>query len=252
MYTTPKLDTTEIDELFAYAHSEKRKPIGLALRTMPQRLASSERISVFSDGVFAVVITIMVLDLKPPDHATFVSLLALWPTAVSYAVSYCFIAVVWVNHHHLFRFLPYATPRLIWINFVHLFMVSLVPFATAWVADTHLAAVPVFVYAAVFVLVNLAYLPFERHAMASAQADEISTKTRRMAKLRSLVTLGAFVLAMPVSLAFPSLAFVLVCCTLLVYLRPEPLGAGNEDKGAIGTHHPAHPSVSAASHRSAP
>jgi uncharacterized membrane protein len=98
--------------------------------------------------------------------------LELWPTSVSYAASYYFISIVWVNHHHLFRFLPQASPRLIWINFVHLFMVSLVPFATAtaWVADTKLAAVPVFVYAAVFVLENLAYLPFERHALAHAKS----------------------------------------------------------------------------------
>src|SRR5437899_4276501 len=135
----------------------------------------------------------MVLELKPPEHPTFAALLPLWPTALSYVVSYYFIAIVWLNHHHLFRFFPHVTPRLIWINFVHLFMVSLVPFSTAWVADTKLAAVPVFVYAAVFVLVNLAYIPFEWHALASAPVEEISARTRRFAKARSSVTLGTFI-----------------------------------------------------------
>ena len=116
---------------------------------MAQRGATTERLGSFSDAVFAVIITIMVLELKPPPgHPTFAALLSLWPTALSYVVSYYFIAIVWLNHHHLLRFFPHATSRVIWINFVHLFMVSLVPFSTAWVADTQLAAVPVFVYAA--------------------------------------------------------------------------------------------------------
>src|SRR5215471_21014393 len=110
--------------------------------------ATPERLGTFSDGVFAVIITIMVLDLWSPPQPTLAALLPLWPAALSYAVSYLFIAIVWVNHHHLLRFAEHATSRLIWVNFAHLFTVSLVPFSTAWVADTRLAAVPVSVYAA--------------------------------------------------------------------------------------------------------
>src|ERR1700743_1040516 len=135
---------------------------------MPQRRATIERLGTFSDGVFAVIITIMVLDLKPPEYPTFAALMPLWTTALSYAASCEFIAIVWMHPHQLLRFRDDPTPRLIWINFVHLFMVSLVPFATAWVASTRLAAVPVFVYAVVFVLVELAYLQFEQHALAHA------------------------------------------------------------------------------------
>jgi uncharacterized membrane protein len=104
--------------------------------------------------VFAVIITIMVLELKPPEYPTFAALLPLWPTAMSYAVSYLFIAIVWMNHHHLLRFTDRPTPRLMWINFAHLFMVSLIPFSTVWVASTRLALAPAFVYAGVFVLVE--------------------------------------------------------------------------------------------------
>jgi uncharacterized membrane protein len=70
--------------------------------------ATTERLGSFSDGVFTVAITIMVLDLKPPEHPTFAALLPLWPTGLSYVVSYYFIAIVWLNHHHLFRFFPHA------------------------------------------------------------------------------------------------------------------------------------------------
>jgi len=125
---------------------------------MAQQRATVERLAAFSDGVFSVIITIMVLDLRPPEHPTFSALWPLWPTALSYMVSYVFIAIVWLNHHHLLHFTEEPTPHLIWINFAHLFAVSLVPFTTAWVADTHLAAAPVFIYAADFVFVELAYL----------------------------------------------------------------------------------------------
>ena len=198
---------------------------------MPQRRASVERLGAFSDGVFAVIITIMVLELKPPEHPTFAALAPLWPTALSYAASYQFIAIVWMNHHHLLRFIDDPTPRLIWINFVHLFMVSLVPFATAWVASTRLAAVPVFVYAAVFVLVELVYLQFEHHALAQAVVEEISQRTRRLARVRSFSAFGLFLAAMLVSLKLPLLGFGLVCTALLLYLRPEPPGGRGEDNG---------------------
>src|SRR5262245_62122163 len=183
--------------------------------------ATSERLGAFSDAVFAVIITIMVLDLRPPPQATFAALLPLWPTALSYAVSYLFIAIVWVNHHHLLRFAEHATSRLIWVNFAHLFMVSLVPFSTAWVADTRLAAVPVFVYAAVFVLVNLAYCAFVWEALAQAEVEEVSARMRRITRTRSFLTLGMFAIAMLLSLKFPLWGFGLVCCVLLVYLWPE-------------------------------
>jgi TMEM175 potassium channel family protein len=183
--------------------------------------ATSERLGAFSDAIFAVIITIMVLDLRPPSQTTLAALLPLWPAALSYAVSYLFIAIVWVNHHHLLRFAEHATPRLIWVNFAHLFMVSLVPFSTAWVADTRLAAVPVSVYAAVFVLVNLAYCAFVWEVLAQAEVEEISARMRRITLTRSFLTLGLFVIAMLLSLKFPSWGFGSVCCVLLVYLWPE-------------------------------
>src|SRR5438034_11411453 len=125
---------------------------------MSNKKTTPERLAAFSDGVFSVIITIMVLDLKPPAEATLKALLPLWPTALSYAVSYLFIAIVWINHHHLLRYADIATARLIWANFAHLFTVSLIPFSTAWIAQTDLAAVPVSLYAGVFVLVNATYV----------------------------------------------------------------------------------------------
>ena len=98
---------------------------------MAHARGTPERLSMFSDGVFAVLITVLVLELRPPELPTFKALLLLWPTWLSYAVSYLFIAIVWVNHHHLMRYATEATPRLMWFNFAHLFSVSLLPLSTA-------------------------------------------------------------------------------------------------------------------------
>src|SRR5262245_12099887 len=91
------------------------------------RRATPERLSAFSDGVFAVLITVLVLELRPPEVPTFRALLLLWPTWLSYAVSYLFIAIVWTNHHYLMRYATEATSRLLWFNFAHLFSMSLLP-----------------------------------------------------------------------------------------------------------------------------
>ena len=150
------------------------------------------------------------------------ALLPLCPTALSYGVSYLFIAIVWVNHHHLLRFAERATPQLIWWNFAHLFLVSLVPFFTSWVADSHFAATPVSLYAGVFVMVNLAYLAFAWEVLAQAEAHEtVPVRMRQMTRARSFTTLGMFVVAMVLSLKLPLWGFALICCVLFAYLWPE-------------------------------
>src|SRR6266436_7219442 len=122
------------------------------------RAATPERLSAFSDGVFAVLITVLVLDLRPPELPAFKALLLRWPTWLSYAVSYLFIAIVWANHHHLILYATKTTPRLIWFNFAHLFSVSLLPLSTAWMEVSELAPQPASFYAAVFFLVNATYI----------------------------------------------------------------------------------------------
>src|SRR5262245_37650732 len=94
---------------------------------------TAHRLGVFSDAVIAVIMTVMVLQLKAPDNPSFSALWPLWHTVVSYGVSYLFIAIIWINHDYLMGLVGIPTWRLIWMNFAHLFMVSFVPFATAWI-----------------------------------------------------------------------------------------------------------------------
>jgi uncharacterized membrane protein len=190
---------------------------------MTTREMKPDRLSAFSDGVFAVIITILVLELKPPQAWSFEALISLWPTAVSYAVSYLFIAIVWINHRHLLRYADIATGRLIWANFAHLFSVSLMPFSTAWIAQTELAAVPVSFYAGVFVLVNATYLLLCMEAIDRPQSKDVPPRARMMMRARSLVTLGLFGAAAVVALRYPIGGMALICLCLIVYLRPEGL-----------------------------
>jgi uncharacterized membrane protein len=175
----------------------------------------------FSDAIFAVLITVLVLDLRPPELPSFEALLALWPTGLSYAVSYLFIAIVWVNHHHLLRNAKEATPGLIWGNFAHLFSVSLIPFSTAWMAVSRLASLPVSLYAAVFFLVNATYLLLCWDLLDRSPAENVPPKARRAMRIRSLSTLCLFGIAAIGALAHPLVGLGIICCCLIVYLKPD-------------------------------
>lgn len=151
--------------------------------TVREEKTTADRLAAFSDAVFAVIVTIMVLELKPPEQPAFSALWPLWPTVISYAVSYLFIAIIWINHHYLMRFVGPPTLGLIWINFFHLFMVSLLPFATAWIARARLASMPVVFYAGLFVCIDIAYNLFEREVLIHAEATQVSDRTRREAPI---------------------------------------------------------------------
>jgi uncharacterized membrane protein len=183
-----------------------------------------DRLATFSDAVIAVIITIMVLELKGPEHASFTALFDLWPTALSYAVSYLFIAIIWINHHHLMRFVRRPTIRLIWLNFLHLFLVSLVPFATQWAARTRLGSAAVVVWAVVFVCVDLAYLAFERAVLAQADCSRVPEQAKRVARLRSVATLAIFATASVAAFFSPISGVVLICLALSFFVRPEVQG----------------------------
>ena len=175
---------------------------------MREEKATADRLAAYSDAVFAVIVTIMVLELKAPEQAAFSDLWPLWPTAVSYGVSYLFVAIIWINHHYLWRFVGPPTLGLIWINFVHLFLVSLLPFATAWIARTWLASSPMAFYGGLFVCIDIAYNVFEQEVLAGAETRRVSARMRRMARRRSLAVLPSFPTAMLLTVVAPRLGLV--------------------------------------------
>ena len=147
----------------------------------------------------------------------------LWPTWLSYAVSYLFIAIVWLNHHYLMRYATEATPRLLWFNFAHLFSMSLLPLSTAWMAASKLAPQPVAFYASVFFLVNATYVALIWELIDRTPV-EVPPAVRRIMRVRSMTTLCLFGLAAVVALKYPLVGLSICICCLIVYLKPDPPG----------------------------
>lgn len=106
----------------------------------------SERLTALTDGVVAVIITIMVLELKPPHTADIESLGELWPTFLSFVLSFIYVAIYWNNHHHFFKLVPHINGAVMWANFNLLFWLSLIPFTTAWMDEHQMSAFPVALY----------------------------------------------------------------------------------------------------------
>jgi uncharacterized membrane protein len=198
--------------------SSKQKENKETIPSMP------ERVHAFSDGVFAIVITIMILELKRPSHPSFGALFQEWPSWISYIVSYVFIAIVWINHHFLMRHATVASLRLMWANFAHLFSVCLIPFNTDWIAETRLAPVPVIMYAFIFLLVNITYLLLIWQTISTKRSTVAPNPARRLFYIRSMFTLLIFGSAMLVAIWHPYVAFAMICACLILYLRPELSG----------------------------
>jgi TMEM175 potassium channel family protein len=181
--------------------------------------STSGRLSGYTDAVFAVIITIMVLELRPPASATVAALLELWPSMVSYIGSYIFVAIIWINHHYLMGYIRVPSLRILWFNFGHLFFVSLVPFATAWMASSELARTPVIIYAALFVATDGMYNLFEAEIIRhSGQFTE--PEYRRMRR-RSLLPLSLFITAALLAIANRWLGFGGIRAALALHLRPD-------------------------------
>jgi uncharacterized membrane protein len=118
---------------------------------------SKARLETFSDGVIAILITIMVLELRVPHGADWKALRPLVPLLLSYALSFIFLAIYWNNHHHMFHTVDHINGRIMWANTHLLFWLSLVPFATAWMGENEFASVPTAVYGCVLLFTAIAY-----------------------------------------------------------------------------------------------
>ncbi len=118
---------------------------------------SKGRIEAFSDGVFAILITIMVLELRPPEGNSFDALKPLVPKFISYVLSFTYIGIYWNNHHHLFHAVNHVNGKILWYNTFLLFCISLISFATAWMGENHFSAAPVALYGIVLLLCAISY-----------------------------------------------------------------------------------------------
>ncbi len=119
---------------------------------------NKNRLEAFSDGVIAIIITIMVLELKVPHGADFAALRPLLPVLLSYILSFIYVGIYWNNHHHLLHAAPRVSGGMMWANLHLLFWLSLIPFVTGWMGENHFAALPIALYGVVLLMAAIAYV----------------------------------------------------------------------------------------------
>jgi TMEM175 potassium channel family protein len=134
------------------------------------------RLEAFSDGVIAIIITIMVLELKVPHGEDIQTLLPLIPVFLSYVLSFVYLGIYWNNHHHMLHAVQTVTGSMLWANLHLLFWLSLIPFATGWLGENHFASAPSALYGFVLLMAGIAYLILQRLIIASQGPDSIVKK----------------------------------------------------------------------------
>ena len=181
---------------------------------------TSNRLEAFSDGVIAIIITIMVLELRPPHLTDLAALRPLLPVFLSYAMSFVFVGIYWSNHHHLFQAVEQVNGRVLWANLHLLFWLSLVPFVTAWIGETHFAAWPVALYGVVLVMAALAYTIMTR-ALLSIHSDDSVLATALGRNFKEKISIVINVLAVPLAFVKPWISCLMYVIVAVIWFVPD-------------------------------
>ena len=178
------------------------------------------RLEAFSDGVLAIIITIMVLELRVPHGAELAALGPLWPVFVSYVLSFIYIGIYWNNHHHMLHVSGRVTGGILWANLHLLFWLSLVPFVTGWMGENHFAPVPTAAYGVVLFLAAIAYWILQRMIIENQGADSVLARAVGRDVKGKLSPLF-YMLAIPAAFVRPWIAGALYVAVALMWLLPD-------------------------------
>lgn len=181
---------------------------------------NTTRLEAFSDGVIAILITIMVLELRTPPGADWAALRQLGPHLCPYALSFVFLGIYWSNHHHMFQVTERVTGGILWANLHLLFWLSLVPFATAWTGETRLAPLPTAVYGIVLFLAGAAYNLLE-HVIIRSQGEHSALREAVGADLKGKMSVVLYAVAIPVAFRHPWLSGAAYVLVALIWLVPD-------------------------------
>src|SRR5262245_7478540 len=178
------------------------------------------RLEAFSDGVIAIIITIMVLELKAPHEASFAALLPLLPVFLSYVLSYVYVGIYWNNHHHLLHSTRRVNAGILWANLHLLFWLSLIPFTTAWIGENHAAAMPIAVYGVVLLCAALAYtlLVYELVRLHGRDSPLALALGR---DFKGKISIALYVTAIPLSFLSCWAAIALYVLVAVIWLVPD-------------------------------
>ncbi len=181
---------------------------------------SKGRLEAFSDGVLAIIITIMVLELKVPHGADVDAIAPLFPVFLSYLLSFIYLGIYWNNHHHLLHAASKVTGGILWANLHLLFWLSLVPFVTAWMGENHFAPIPVALYGVILFMAGCAYFILAR-ALASHHGADSAIARALGGDFKGKISLVAYAIAILVARSMPALAGVLYVAVALMWLVPD-------------------------------
>ena len=182
---------------------------------------SKGRLEAFSDGVIAIVITIMVLELKVPHGADVAALRPLLPVFLAYLLSFVYLGIYWNNHHHMLHMTDRINGRILWANLHLLFWLSLVPFATGWMGENHVAPLPTAVYGGVLFLAGIAYLILQRTIIAhQGRESRLAAAVGRDVKGKLSTVLYAA--AVPLAFVHQLISVAVYVLVALMWLTPDP------------------------------
>jgi uncharacterized membrane protein len=178
------------------------------------------RLEAFSDGVIAILITIMVLELKVPHGADLSALKPLLPVFLSYVLSFIYLGIYWNNHHHLLHAAKHVNGPILWANMHLLFWLSLVPFATAWMGENHFAPIPVAVYGGSLLMPGVAYYVLAR-ALVRRHGPESHLAQALGDDFKGKVSILAYATAVLLACKVPSAAMAIYVGVALLWLVPD-------------------------------
>ena len=178
------------------------------------------RLEAFSDGVLAIIITIMVLEMKVPHGASLSDLLPILPVFLSYVLSFVYVGIYWNNHHHMLHASTNVTGAMLWANLHLLFWLSLFPFATGWMGQNHFAAVPTALYGVVLLMAAIAYYLLERAIIRAQEPDSILKKAIGR-DLKGKLSPVVYVVAIVATLVSPYISEALYVGAALLWLIPD-------------------------------
>jgi uncharacterized membrane protein len=178
------------------------------------------RIEAFSDGVIAIIITIMVLELKTPHGETLHALLPLLPVAMSYVLSFVYVGIYWNNHHHLFHAVKQVRGAVLWANLHLLFWLSIIPFVTSWMGENHFSQWPVIMYGVVLLMNALAFILLSKILVIQAGPD--STLAKAVGKDRKgAISLAIYIVSVGVAFVNPTISLALYTLVAIIWFIPD-------------------------------
>jgi uncharacterized membrane protein len=181
---------------------------------------SKGRLEAFSDGVFAILITIMVLELQAPEGNTFEALRPLLPKFISYILSFVYVAIYWNNHHHLLQTVKHVNGKVLWSNTFLLFCISLVPFVTAWMGENHFSQSPVALYGIILFLCAVAYTLLVRELIKLHGKDSLLA-TSIGSDFKGKISVFIYIAGILISFFNSSISFGLYCLVACIWFIPD-------------------------------